>query len=156
MAHFFLLLVLILNLSLSNLSSLNSLQSLLSLGSPFNYYVGDNGPSKTNQNTARDEVLTYPISFIICGSRMSKTIFLKHHHKRNVAIHHFFFFLWLVVLATFKNLPAERALSKCSQSLYIADIVLKYIFFSVLIYCLLTLSRTDFGSKKLSAVMLSV
>ena len=37
---------------------------------------------------------------------------------------------WQLVLATFKNLPAERVPSVCSQSRYIADIFIKDIFFS--------------------------
>ena len=40
-----------------------------------------------------------------------------------------------LVLATFKNLPAERVPSECSQSRYIADIFIKDIFFPVPIYC---------------------
>ena len=34
------------------------------------------------------------------------------------------------MLATFKNLPAERVPSECSQSRYIGDIFIKDIFFS--------------------------
>ena len=61
-----------------------------------------------------------------------------------------------VVLATFKNLPAERVQP---VPIYCRYIYKRYIFSGpdiLPIYCLLTLSRTAFGSKKLSAVMLSV
>ena len=40
-----------------------------------------------------------------------------------------------LVLATFKNLPAERVPSECNESRYIADIFIKDIFFPVPIYC---------------------
>ena len=60
------------------------------------------------------------------------------------------------MLAAFENLPAERVQPVLIYCRYIYK---RYIFSVPDIlptYCLLTLSRTAFSSKKLSAVMLSV
>ena len=61
-----------------------------------------------------------------------------------------------VVMATFKNLPAEQVQP---VPIYWRYIYKRYNFSGpdiLPVFCLLTLSRTAFGSKKLSAVMLSV